>query len=539
MSRLGRHGGQEVFAPGHLGELTQVVPPELVDAVLEETGTRERRLRELPSRVGVYFVLALGLFGHRGAGLVWGKLVAGLNAEVPRPSEKALRDLRRRVGVAPLRRLFDVLAGPLAQPSTPGVRYRRWRTVAFDGCGSLSVPDHERNRSWLGRVERRYGPGGYPRLMLMTLCETGTRGLITAVFGPATKGETDYARELCDSLTTDMLLLADRAFDSNELLVEVARQGAQFLVRATSVRRPPVLALLPDGSYLTRIGGLPMRVIEAQVQARTGDGGDFGGAYRLLTTLSDHRTDPADHLVRLYHERWEIETAYLALRHTLLRGRVLRSKDPVGLTQEMWGLLTLYQALRSIMVTAVETMPGCDPDRAGFTIALEAARDTVVSLVGTAAATGPGTSSDLVGHIGARVLHALLPGRRMRLSTRIVKYGTSRYNSWNRDGRPRDSTPITAVVITVHPPALPNAHDPGRAPSGRWGQGCQILAANSNEAMHTRDIAQHLGLAIAGRPLSSLTAQLCYWARNGRLIRTAPNTYKITLPDALTSPTGP
>ncbi|WP_405721109.1 hypothetical protein [Streptomyces sp. NBC_00046] len=65
-----------------------------------------------------------------------------------------------------------------------------------------------------------------------------------------------------------------------------------------------MLALLPDGSYLTRIGGLPLRVIEAEIHSRTADGGDFGGTYRLLTTLNDHRTDPADHLVRLYHERW-------------------------------------------------------------------------------------------------------------------------------------------------------------------------------------------------------------------------------------------
>ncbi|MFJ9034949.1 transposase, partial [Streptomyces sp. NPDC102274] len=219
----------------------------------------------------------------------------------------------------PLKGLFDVLAGPLAQPSTPGVCYRRWRTVAFDGCGSLSVPDHERNRSWLGRTQRRYGPGAYPRLMLMTLCETGTRGLIGAVFGPATKGETDYAHDLVGHLTPDMLLLADRAFDSNELLKDIAAQGAQFLIRATSTRRPPVLALLPDGSYLTRIGGLPLRVIEADVRSRTADGDAFGGTYRLLTTLSDHRTDPADHLVRLYHERWEIEITYWPSAHPAQR----------------------------------------------------------------------------------------------------------------------------------------------------------------------------------------------------------------------------
>ncbi|WP_026085175.1 IS4 family transposase [Streptomyces viridosporus] len=531
-------GTPDVFAPGHIGELTQVIPPELVDAVVEETGAREKRLRSLPSRVGVYFVLALGLFEHLGAQLVWDKLVAGLSVNVPQPSEKALRDLRRRVGVAPLQRLFDVLAGPLAQPSTPGVRYRRWRTVAFDGCGSLSVPDHERNRTWLGRTVRRHGPAGYPRLMLMTLCETGTRALIAAAFGPAVKAESDYARELTGHLTPDMLLLADRAFDGNELLAAIARQGAQFLVRCTNTRRPPVLALLPDGSYLTRIGNLSLRVIEAKVEARTVDGSTFGDAYRLLTTLTDHRTDPAARLMRLYHERWEIETAYLALRHTLLQGRVLRSKDPVGLCQKVWGLLTLYQALRSIMVTAVETEPGCDPDRAGFTAALEAARDTVVSLTGTLPTTGPNNYSDLVGQVGTRILRTLLPRRRMRLSTRIVKSGISRYHTWNRDGRPRDSTPISTIEITVHPPALPGTQAPSQTTSRRWEQVCRVLAANANQPMHTRDIARRLGLTTAPS-IKSLTAQLCYWTRNNRLIRTAPCTYKIPLAEPLTAPSGP
>ena len=88
-----------VFAPGHLGELTQYLPFELVDDVLEQTGTVQRRLRELPSRVGVYFLLALGMFPRLGYPRVWDKLTAGLaGLAVPRPSEKALRDLRRRLG---------------------------------------------------------------------------------------------------------------------------------------------------------------------------------------------------------------------------------------------------------------------------------------------------------------------------------------------------------------------------------------------------------------------------------------------------------
>jgi hypothetical protein len=159
-----------VFAPGHLGELTRQIPFELVDAVLEQTRATERRLRILPSRVGVYFVVALALFPEVGGGKVWAKLLAGLDAGMRvSVSGKALRDLRRRVGAAPLRALFEVLAGPVAAPTTPGVRYGRYRTVAFDGCTSIKVPDTDRNRCWLGKMRAANGVTGYPMVKLMTL----------------------------------------------------------------------------------------------------------------------------------------------------------------------------------------------------------------------------------------------------------------------------------------------------------------------------------------------------------------------------------
>src|SRR5918997_7080706 len=84
-----------VFAPGHLGELTRYLPFELVDDVLAQTRTLQRRMRALPSRTGVYFVLALALFPQLGYARVWTKLctgLAGVAGLVTRPSEKALRD---------------------------------------------------------------------------------------------------------------------------------------------------------------------------------------------------------------------------------------------------------------------------------------------------------------------------------------------------------------------------------------------------------------------------------------------------------------
>jgi Insertion element 4 transposase N-terminal len=226
-----------VFAPGHLGELTRHVPFELVDAVLDETGATQRRLRDLPSRVGVFFVLALGLFPRQGQGKVWDKLVASLvGLPLPSPSGKALRDVRRRLGAAPFQALFESLAGPVAQPSTPGVRFGRYRTVAFDGCVSTKAPDSKENRSWLGKMKAALGTTGYPVVELMALVETGTRAILGATFGPPATGETDYARILPRLLTKDMLMLADRGFDAGDFLEEVARSPCSRHVEGAGIR---------------------------------------------------------------------------------------------------------------------------------------------------------------------------------------------------------------------------------------------------------------------------------------------------------------
>ncbi|MGX1668119.1 hypothetical protein [Streptomyces sp. NPDC055400] len=94
------------FAARHLGSLTTYLPFELVDAVLHEHRAVQRRLR----------------------------------------------DLRRRVGCAPMRALFKAVAGALARPHAPGVGFGTYRTVPFEGCGSIKVPDSERNQRWLGAV---------------------------------------------------------------------------------------------------------------------------------------------------------------------------------------------------------------------------------------------------------------------------------------------------------------------------------------------------------------------------------------------------
>jgi Insertion element 4 transposase N-terminal/Transposase DDE domain len=519
-----------VFAPGHLGELTQYLPFELVDDVLVQTRTVQRRLRDLPSRTGVYFLLALGLFPRLGYARVWEKLTAGLvGLAVPRPSEKALRDLRRRLGPAPMKALFEVVAGPLAQPRTPGACFRGLRTVAFDGCNSLKVPDTDRNRCWIGRIRYRMGWAGYPTLRLMTLTETGTRGLIGATIGSAAdRDETALARRLLPLLRPGMLVLLDRAFDANAFLADITATGAMLLARSRSTRNPPVLRHLPDGSYLSCLDGLTVRITEADLTMTGSDGSRIRDSYRLITTLLDHCRYPADTLIRLYHERWEIETAYLALRHTLLDGHVLRSGDRPGLEQEIWAVLTLYQLLRMAMVTAVETRPGTDPDRASFTTALEAARDQLTAARGIS----PDGPADLPGAIGRAVLATLLPARRPRYSARKVKSATSRY--LNRDdARPATPTTITAIEVTVRTPPIDLTARPRRdhstprppQPPTRRHRVMVIMSTDPRRAWSGRELALQLQV----KPRNLLT-QLGEWTRLGFLTRTGAGTYALTTP---------
>lgn len=412
------------FAPGHLGELTQHVPFEMVDEALAATGTTQSRLRDLPSRVVVYLLLAACLFPEIGYSGVWRKLTAALQ-DVPTatPSDRGLAFARQRIGAAPLRWLFDLLRGPAATVRQQAIRWRGLLVCAIDGT-TLTVPDTPRTLARFTKQRGNHGGTGYPQVRLVALLACGTRTVIDAVFGPTTLGETTYTPRLLPSLGRGMILLADRNFGAQDLLADIAETGAQVLVRLKNGRKMPVLARYRDGSYLSTLGTLRVRVIECEITISTTTGRQTG-VYRLATTLCDHREYPAGELITLYHQRWEIETAYLELKSSILGGRVLRARTPAGVVQEIYALLVVYQLLRTAMTDATTTQPDTDPDRASFTIAYQTARDQIIQAANVIA----DTVIDLTGTIGRHILANLQPDRRLRLCPRIVKRAISKYQA--------------------------------------------------------------------------------------------------------------
>ena len=413
-----------MFAPGHLGELTRLIPFEMVDDVLAATAAVQSRVRLLPARVTVYLLLAGCLFADVGYAQVWQRLTAGLTGlNVANPTGSALRQARQRLGTAPFRALFDLLRGPAATTATGAVRWHGLLTCAIDGT-QLTVADSMANTGRYRRTRGNHGGSGYPVLRLRVLLTCGTRSVLDAVFDPLSVGELDQARQLARSLRPGMLLLADRNYAAADLMNTLAATGAHLLIRCKNGRKLSPIRRHRDGSWQTIIAGRPLRVIEARITITTTTGTRTSD-YRLLTTLLDPGTHPAAQLITLYHQRWEIETAYLELKSSILGGRVLRARTPAGIDQEIHALLITYQVLRTAMADATDSRPGLDPDRASFTTALNTARDQIVHAAGIIA----DTVIDLIGAIGTNVLDNLLPERRIRIKTRMIKRSNSKYQA--------------------------------------------------------------------------------------------------------------
>ena len=93
--------------------------------------------------------------------------------------------------------------------------------------------------------------------------------MIDAVFGPTSSGETTMRERLVGSLRAGMLVLCDRNFATNTLTGRIAATGAQLLVRCKNGRKLPLLRRLPDGSWLSALGGVSVRVVDAEITIAT------------------------------------------------------------------------------------------------------------------------------------------------------------------------------------------------------------------------------------------------------------------------------
>jgi hypothetical protein len=484
-----------VLSRAGIGVLSWVIPPGLVDDAVGDGLAWEMRLRALPSRLGVYFVLGLCLFSHLPYGQVLREMTSGLEAALAAvgwrvPSATALTGVRRRVGEKPLESLFRLLRSALSPGRAPWSHIGGLLAVAWDGT-VVSAEASGPNIAAFGRLRGRKG-GHYPQLRLVALVACGTRALLDAAIGPVAgpgSGEQARARDLLGSLRAGMLLLADRNFYGYQLWNAAAGTGADLLWRVKASLHLPVIEPLPDGSWLSvipdpaavrrrtvrngcrrrrgsKLGpdtgplpGITVRVIEFWLTIAADDGAVRTERYRLITTLLDHRRYPAGQLAAGYAQRWAAETGFAEFK-TYLRGpgRILRGRTPELARQELWAYLVIYQAIRAV-ITLAAAGAGLDPDRISFTAALHAVRRTLPDAR---------TSLDAaLAETGACILTELIPRRKGRVCVRAVTRPSSPFPSKRNAKGPLSQH--THCTVTIHPPhqALSTTTDQPKHPASR------------------------------------------------------------------------
>jgi len=377
-----------------LGVLTAQFPLDLVEQVLFATERFSERERALPAHLMVYYAIALGLYADVSTREVLRCVVEGARwlgdpAASAIPTKSGISQARTRLGAAPLEALYREVVAPVAQEGTPGAWYRGWRVMSLDGT-TLDVGDTAANARAFGRPGSGRGAnatGAFPQLRVLGLLENGTHAICGAQLGASRTSEVAMAAAVVPHLTGAMLCLADRGFLGFDLWRRAAATGAALLWRASASFTLPILERYPDGSYRSELRWhrgcaspdrtpIPVRVMAYTLpEVPTAD-----VAYRLVTSVLDPARAPAADLAALYHERWEMETAFDELK-THLRGgqRVLRSKTPELVRQEAWGFLLAHFALRALMhEAALGALPRArDPDTLSFTHALRVTRRTL------------------------------------------------------------------------------------------------------------------------------------------------------------------
>ena len=383
-----------------LGVVAKTFPLDKIHAALAAAKRESVRQRDLPAHVTVYYVIALALYMQSSyrevlrcllEGIQW---LAGPSASINVAGNSGISQARTRLGWEPLRHLHDELVKPIAVAATKGAWYRSWRLVSMDGS-TLDIADEKGNEEAFGRPGASRGKSAFPQIRFVSLVENGTHVLFGSRMADYATSEIALAKTILSSLSKGMLCLADRGFFGFQMWKQAAATGTDLLWRVRKNILLPCEKRLPDGSYLSRIypspqdqrhqrDGVVVRVIEYRLEGVEG----AEPLYRLATTIPDHERAPAMELAALYHDRWEIETAFDELK-THLRGAriVLRSKTPDLVRQEFYGLLMAHFAVRGLMHEAA-LKSGEDPDRLSFLHAVRIVRRKIATF-GAIPPSGP------------------------------------------------------------------------------------------------------------------------------------------------------
>lgn len=415
--RAGARGGADL----PLEVLTAAVPVGAVEEAVTACGARERRVRKVPARLTVLLCLAMSWYAADSLWYVFFRLArAGCWAA---PSKAALCRARYRLGPRPIVALFRRVCRPLATPRTPGAFLFGLRLMAVD-TAAVDVPDTAANDRAFGRPAATRGASAWPQAQLAALEECGTHAVCDAGVWPCGADPHAAARRLLRSVGPGVLLLYDRGLHSLGLVTAALARGAHVLGRLPASVHPRPVATLADGTQIVRLRpfagqrrrerGITLRLVRYTLDDPARPGHRL--EHRLVTSLLDPAQAPAVELAVAYHARWEIELAVDEIKTHQRPATPLRSQHPVGVVQELYGLLVAHYAVRAVMAEAAAAAD-LAPTRLSFLHTLRVLRDALPTLLRASPRQHRGVHRAVLADVAA----LRLPPRADRVNPRVVK----------------------------------------------------------------------------------------------------------------------
>lgn len=441
-----------------LAGLCQIIPPEVIEQALSETGRAEQRACSLSHRTMLWLVLAMGVLTHLPIRQVF-KCARRMVGGQKTPGRSSLCVARQRLGVEPVRAVFAQVVRPLATPTTPGAFYQGLRLMGLDGTVQ-DTPDTPANAARFARSSGGRGDGAFPQLRKVSLVELGTHVEVALALGGWQDSEQKLVEGLWDALPADALLIEDRDFFSYEHWKTLDERGVKLLVRIKSNLVFQALRRHADGSYEAKIypssfdrsrdrHGVLVRIIEYTIDDPQRVG--HGQTHRLMTNLFDGERCPARELACLYHERWEEELVFDEQKTHLDPRRAgkpahFRSQTPAGVEQEVYALSLGHFVVRALMLAAATTAE-LDVDRLSFTGCLRILQARLPECV----SPHPAEVQRWYEWLLAEMARETIAPRRNRTNPRVVKRKMSKYAKKRPDHRgrpPLQKAFADTVVIT-------------------------------------------------------------------------------------------
>jgi hypothetical protein len=248
----------------------------------------------------------------------------------------------------------------------------------IDGS-TVSMPDEPELAKIFGYADTKHGLSRFPVARITFLVRLGVQSVCGYETGHYRTSEDAQFNQMWPKIPNYSICLFDRKFCSFYNLAKLQQRHISVISLLHQKRNP--YELIKDGKHVGKNQwlvhlqlapqlrkryndkSLPVRLLVRLIRVRFRRNGKQRQLW-LVTTLLDHKKYSCSSIIKLYRQRWEIETRIGSLK-TTLQMKVLQSKTAKNVCYEIAATILAHNLVWTVIHQASQ-QTGTPPDRISF-----------------------------------------------------------------------------------------------------------------------------------------------------------------------------